>query len=167
MTSPLGLAAHHYKELRSRLLESFPDLAEDEQALLDTLDGETELTNKLAAILRSALHDEAMTKGLQEYQGNLARRMSALRDRARKKRAVVLHFMEDVGLKKLEAPDMTATRKVVPPSVTVFDENQLPKEFVRVKSEPDKSAIKAALKEGQDVPGAQLGNTSEILQVKI
>ena len=167
MTSPLALEAHHWKRLRERLLESFPDLAEDEEALLDTLDGETELTDKLAAILRSALHEEAMINGLREYQRDLGRRMSALRARAHKKRSVVLHFMEDVGLKKLEAPDLTASRKVTPPGVVVIDENQLPKEFVRVKSEPDKSAIKAALKEGQDVPGAQLGNTGETLQVKI
>jgi len=167
MTSPLALEAHHWKQLRERLLVSFPDLAEDDQALLDTLDGETELTDKLAAILRSALHEEAMAGGLKEYQGKLTDRAAALKNRATKKRAVVLHFMEDVGLKKLQAPDLTATRKVTPPGVVVYDETQLPDEFVRTKTEPDKSALRAALKEGQDIPGAQLGNTGETLQIKI
>ena len=41
-------------------------------------------------------------------------------------------------------------------AVEILDEKMLPSEFVRVKTEPDKTAIKEALKEGASVPGAKL-----------
>ena len=41
-------------------------------------------------------------------------------------------------------------------SVEIVDEELLPDELMRVKKAPDKSAIKAALKRGDAVPGAQL-----------
>lgn len=42
--------------------------------------------------------------------------------------------------------------------VNITNEDKLPQEFLRVKTytEPDKAAIKAALKEGQAIPGAEL-----------
>jgi hypothetical protein len=43
-------------------------------------------------------------------------------------------------------------------SVEVFDEAQLPAEYVRevVKTEPNKTAIKDAIKKGTEVPGARI-----------
>jgi hypothetical protein len=43
-----------------------------------------------------------------------------------------------------------------PESVKILDESALPSDLLRVKTEPDKTAIKAAIKEGREVPGACL-----------
>lgn len=43
-----------------------------------------------------------------------------------------------------------------PASVKILDESALPTDMLRVKTEPDKTAIKAAIKEGREVPGACL-----------
>ena len=45
------------------------------------------------------------------------------------------------------------------------DPQMLPPDFQRVKVEADLSAIKAALKDGQDVPGAEL-QTKQNIQIK-
>ena len=50
-------------------------------------------------------------------------------------------------------------------SVEVFDERLLTSEFIRSKFEPDKVAIKEALKNGQDVQGARLTKKKN-LQIK-
>ena len=167
MTSPLANEAHRYKELRFRLLASMPELVDDPECLLDTLDGLSDLKEQLASLIRSALMDETHGKAIDEYIKKLADRKAARVNRARKKRAVALHFMEDIGLKKIEEPDITITRKPTPAGVVVFADELLPDEFCRVKREPDKVAIKAALKDGREVPGAQLGNAGETLSVRI
>jgi hypothetical protein len=74
--------------------------------------------------------------------------------------------MADLALPKISAPDMTISRRPVPPSVVIVDESLLPKELLRVRTEPDKTAIKAALASGP-VAGAIMSNGSETLQVKI
>jgi len=164
--TPLHTAAHEYRIMRDKLLEAMPELAEDEECLRDTLEGATTITDQLAALVRSAINDEAMADGLKEHQVKLANRKTSLLERARKKRAIAMHYMSDLGLKRITASDMTVTVKPVPPSVVIVDESLLTDQFVRIRREPDKTAIKEALKAGA-VPGAILSNGSETLQVKI
>lgn len=163
---PLPTAAQDYRLKRESLLAAMPELADDEDCLRDTLDGCTSIQDQLAALIRSAIEDEAMADGLKEHQIKLANRKTALTSRAMRKREVVLNYMADLGLPKIKTPDMTISRRPVPPSVVIVDESLLPKEFVRTKTEPDKLAIKAALASGT-VPGAIMSNGSETLQVKI
>lgn len=167
MTYPLQDEAHRYRELKKRLLESLPDLEDDPECLLDTLEGLSNIKEQLAGLIRSALLDEANAQGIEQYSKKLIDRKGLLAARAKKKRTIALHYMCDLGLKKIDAPDFAATRRNTPAGVSIYNEDQLPEEFIRTKTEPDKAAIRAALKEGQDIPGAQLGNASETLMVKI
>lgn len=41
-------------------------------------------------------------------------------------------------------------------AVNVTDQSMIPKEFIRIKEEPDKVSLKEALKEGYEIPGAFL-----------
>ena len=52
----------NYEDLRRRLLDASPDL--DERTLLDTLEVATNLQEAIAAVIRSALDDEALAKAL-------------------------------------------------------------------------------------------------------
>jgi hypothetical protein len=164
--TPIHTAAAAYRIMRDKLLEQMPELADDEDCLRDTLEGATTIQDQLAALVRSAVQDEALAEGLKEYQVKLTNRKVALLDRARRKRAIALHYMADLGMKSIVGPDLTISRRPVPPSVVIVDETALPKELMRVKYEPDKTAIKAALKTGT-VAGAILSHGSETLQVKI
>lgn len=167
MSYPLQDEAHRYRELKSRLLESMPDLVDDPECLLDTLEGLSNIKERLAGLIRSALLDEANAQGIDQYSKKLVDRKGQLAARAKKKRMIALHYMGDLGLKKIDAPDFSATRKNTPAGVSIYNEDRLPEEFIRTKTEPDKAAIRAALKEGRDIPGAQLGNAGECLTVKI
>lgn len=167
MTSPLHNEARRWQDLKQRLLASMPELANDPECLVDSLDGLTDLKEQLTGLLRSALLDEANAEAIDNYIKQLSDRKAHKTKQAKKKKAVALNFMADTGLQKIEAPDMTAFIRNVPPSVTIFHEGSLPEEYVRVKREPDKKAIGQALKEGKDVPGAQLGNASQSLTIKV
>jgi sucrose-6-phosphate hydrolase SacC (GH32 family) len=50
-------------------------------------------------------------------------------------------------------------------AIEIVNENEIPHEFLKVKTEPDKTAIKAAIKSGQSVKGANLV-TNKNLQIK-
>lgn len=70
--------------------------------------------------------------------------------------------MAAAGILSIKADDGTFSAKLDmgrDESVDVFDENQLPKDYLRevpAKFEPDKALIKKALKDGFDVPGARI-----------
>jgi hypothetical protein len=167
MTTRLAIEAANYRLKRETLLEQYPDLAADEEALLDTLEGLTDVHEQLAALLRSAVEDEALADGLHEYQAKLADRKSIMQARAIRKRRIALRYMSDLDIKKIVSPDMTITRKPVPPSVLIIDITLIPEAFTRVRREPDKVALKAALAEGEVIPGAALSNGGETLAVRI
>jgi hypothetical protein len=167
MSSYLHREAQDYRILRERLLEQMPELANDPDCLLDTLDGATNVKEQLAALIRSALQDEALVDGLHEYEAKLADRKCSLKARALRKRRIALSYMSELNLKNITAPDLTVTRKAVPPLVLITTEADIPDQFMRIKREPDKTAIRQALTNGESVPGCTMSNGSETLQVKI
>ena len=167
MSDQLTSAVQHWQELRRRLVDAMPELEDDPDCLLDTLEGETDVHEQLAELIRSANLDKAMAQGIKGLIDQLKDRAGWLSERHDKKCRVCLNYMADLGLKKVEAYDMTILRRPVQPGCVVTDETLLPEEFMRVKREPDKAAIRKALQDGQSVPGAQLGNQAEILHVKI
>ena len=95
-----------YQELKERLQADFPAL--DEETVADTLEGITDLHEMIAAVIRSALVDEALHAGLRFRVDDMRERLSRLELRASKKRELALETMTEVGLVKLEQPDFTA-----------------------------------------------------------
>src|SRR6516162_11225645 len=89
-----------YQRLRERLLEHLPDV--DDETVRDTLEGITDLHEMIAAVIRSALVDEALHAGLRFRLDDMKERQSRLELRATKKRQLALDAMTEVGLSKLE-----------------------------------------------------------------
>ena len=156
-----------FKTLRTKLLEELPELLSDPECLLDTLDGVTDTKEQLAELVRSAVMDEALYDGLKSHLERLASRAGMLKDRARKKRTVALNHMLDLGIDKITTPDMTISKRNVPPSVVIINKDLIPDNYCRIYKEPDKIALKQVLKGGHIVPGAIMGNGSTTLSVKI
>ena len=61
-SSPLSFETTKYQLLRQRLLSEYPEA--DDETLEDTLEGITDLHEMIAAVIRSALVDEALQAGL-------------------------------------------------------------------------------------------------------
>lgn len=158
--------AVHYERLKQRLLDEYPDLVEDEEALADTLEGATDLHSLVAAVCRSAQEDKVSEKALGDYIGTLQKRKARLATRAATKKNLVLSVLSDCGLAKVSAPDLTASVRRIAPSPTVADPDSLPDEFVRIERKPMLSEIRDAWKAGAEIPGVQLDNGSQSLTIR-
>jgi hypothetical protein len=103
----LEFAAIAYRAIRDRIREQDPQI--DEQTLADTVEGLTDLHEVLAAVIRAALADQALATGLEGRIGEMEARRDRLQDRATKRRQIAKDVMVELDLKKLSAPDFTAS----------------------------------------------------------
>ena len=113
-TANLKIESLTYQELKSRLQAEFTAELDDE-TIADTLEGITDLHEMIAAVIRSALVDEALHAGLRFRLDDMRQRLSRLELRASKKRQLALEAMTEVGLSKLEQPDFTASARAALP----------------------------------------------------
>ena len=75
MNSPLMLELQLHEYLRTKVLETYEDI--DDETLIDTLEGLTNLQDKVAAVVRSQQEDrvnaEALKYRIQEMQERKSR----------------------------------------------------------------------------------------------
>ena len=102
MPAPLKMETHHYQAVRTHLLAAWPEL--DAETLNDTLEGITNLHEMIAAVIRSALVDEALQAGLRTRLEDMKERLTRLEERGAKKRQLALDAMHEVGLATLQHP---------------------------------------------------------------
>ena len=163
--NPLAIEVSKYQLLRERLLANDPTLEED--CLLDTLEGITDLHEMIAAIIRSALVDQALKAGLRTRIEDMRQRLARLDERGAKKRQLALEAMCEVGLKKLEQPDFTASTRAGVPSLIIMSEVLVPETYwVPQPPKLDRQALLADLKRGAEIPGTQLSNPQPTLAVR-
>ena len=115
METPLSIATMTYLQLKERISGNYPQA--DDETLLDTLEGITDLHEMIAAVIRSALVDEALHAGLRSRLDDMRERLSRLELRASKKRELALEAMTEAGLTKLEQPDFTASARAGSPAL--------------------------------------------------
>jgi len=155
----------HYKAVHERLQAEDPSL--DEQTLADTVEGLTDLHEILQAVIRAALADEALASGLKGRIGEMEDRLGRLQDRASKRRQIAKEVMTELDLKKLQAPDFTASIRPGFPSLMVINENEIPSVYWEPRDPKlDRVSLLADLKQGTDVQGAALSNPEPILSVR-
>ena len=161
----LKIEASKYQTLRERLLADWPTLEDD--CLLDTLEGITDLHEMIAAVIRSALVDEALQAGLRTRLEEMRQRLARLEERGAKKRQLALDAMCEVGLKKLEQPDFTAWARAGLPHLLIVADDVIPDPYwVPQPPKLDRQSLLADLKRGDVIPGAQLGNPKPSLAVR-
>jgi hypothetical protein len=154
-----------YEWIRDYVRREFPDA--NDQTLSDTIEGLSELPGILATLLRSHLDDLAILAALRTRLLDMQERFARIEYRADKKRALVTSVMERAGIKKLTEPDFTASLRDVPPGLVVIEEGKIPEAFWRPQPPKlDRKALIAALKAGEFVAGATLGNGSVTIAVR-
>lgn len=149
------------------LLAAYPDLSEDEDLRADMLEGSTEVFDVLARLVDRLQHATAMREAVSARIATLTERRDRYGRQQEALRTVIQRVMSIADLRKAELAEATLSVRPGAPKVVVTDEAELPEWFVRVKREPDKTAIKQALKDGQFVPGATLSNAEDVLNVRV
>jgi len=141
-------------------------LAGDETAISDAIEGETNLIELVITIDARLQTLDAMIATLDELTKQQRERQGRLKKQREFLRTAVGSAMDHAGLKKIETGIGTISVRAVPPSAIITDESALPAVFLRTKVEADKAKITAALKEGDDVPGAQLSNGGQTISIR-
>jgi hypothetical protein len=153
-------------------------LADDDQAKMDTIEGETNLLEALDhAILRirEMTAHRAAINGMIETLKARKERFDASEEylrgvihRMMDESGVIHRMMDEIGQTKIERPIATLSLRVSPTKVEIIDAAQVPELYLHPPKprEPDKNAIKAALKDGLVVPGAILSSGGQSLQIR-
>jgi hypothetical protein len=152
-----GMAA----EIRSYLGD------DDEAAFLDTLDGETDALDIADRLIVRALEADALAEAARLQARELSARAARMDARGTALRSQMLVLIDAMGVRKLERPRATLSRRTGAVSVRVVDEAEVPTQLCRVKREPDKTAIKRALEAGEDVPGAELARSPDGVTLRV
>jgi hypothetical protein len=146
-----------YQRLRERLRKEFPE--SDEDTLLDTLEGISNLHEMLAEVIRSSLEDQCFSRALRFRIKDMEARLVAFEDRAEKKRELVATTMEQASIRRLREADFTASLRQLPPRLAVSEESQIPESFwVSQAPRLDRRGLIEALKSGREIPGVTLSN---------
>ena len=161
LTHSLGV----YQTIRERIIALEADI--DEVTLADTLEGLTDIHEILAAIVRSALLDEALADGLQDHIQRLQDRLQRLTARGAERRRIARDAMIEAAIKKVGAPDFTVSLRPGSPALVVVDEGAVPAPYWEPR-EPrlNRAGVLADLKRGVTVPGTQLSNPEPVLSVR-
>jgi hypothetical protein len=155
-----------YRRQREALLAEYPELAEDETALRDTLEGETQAPELVAEFIRAARQDEAMADALGEMMAENAERKKRLDARASRRRKAALALMQAMDVRKIEMPDFTASVRAGTPSLQIPDDVLVPDDFCKYERKPDRTAIRAAMKDGLRPNWATLSEAEQTLSAR-
>lgn len=163
----LSTATAVYKAMKERLINEF-GLDDGEETLLDTLEGATDLQDLIARAAREARHEEAMVEAIASIISDAQERKRRRKAKADSLRAAIAWAMQDAGLSKIDAPDMTISQRMGQPNVVYTDDDpaRWPDDLCATKRELDKRKIKAALMSGASLPSAHLGNVMPVLTIR-
>ena len=161
----VSLSLNSYIAKKRSIIDEIEDI--DEETLLDTLEGITDLPDLLAALLRSSIEDHSLAFALRDRLSAMRDRLTRLDERIEKKRLIVRNAMLEAGMKKMLQPDFTAYLRAASPSVQVLDETLIPAEYwIAQKPKLDKVGLLSKLRLGKEIPGATLVSDAMSLSVR-
>lgn len=158
----LHMDAKYVRAEIERLVAAYPELAEDEDLRLDTIDGETDLTRVIERALAEKLDADAMAAAVKERADALAERRSRYERKAEAMKELIMGLMEAADVPKLQLAEATLSLRDPVASVEITDILAIPQGYYRLEKKADKASIRKALLAGEAIPGAELtlGKTS-------
>ena len=138
------------------------ELTAEQQAAMDAYLNElaSQEAAKIDAIGQFFRIESARAEALKKEASRLAARAKSAQGRIDFMRMRYLQALQGAGLQKVRGEIYTMSIRTSD-VVQITNALELPKQYVMEKTEivPDKNAIKEAIKEGQEVPGAQLAKS--------
>ncbi len=144
-----------------------PEQDFDLQTVEDTLEGiEGELTDKATNVIQFQKNLESTAAAIKEAEQAMAKRRKALENKAAGLKRYVQDNMIRTGIEVIECPYFKLSLRKSE-SIQIDDSKALPAEYLnrKITVTPDKTAIKKAIKDGHEVPGAHL-QTNKNLQIR-
>jgi hypothetical protein len=158
----------NFEEIK-RMADSIREICgDDEDTLLDTLDGETDAMDVLGKLIEQRQWAKASQQAAKEMAAQYTERAKLYDARADATTQVIGHLLDAMGVKKADHPLGTVSRTKPRQKVVVEDPNEIPSQLMRITETPDLTAIKQQLEAGEFVPGAtiKVGNPSVTVRIK-
>lgn len=143
------------------------DIRDDLLEVLDAVDEEGEYIFGAEAIETLQMERHEKRRGIALYVKNQKAYLDALKTagysitrkiRAAENRIEYLKgiLMQDLDGEKMKEPEFSIYYKTTPDVVEIAEGTELPDEFTRIKKEPNKTALKEALQDGEIIEGVRL-----------
>ncbi|MEE7442651.1 siphovirus Gp157 family protein [Methylobacterium oryzae] len=159
----LGKEIGKWKALRERL-ETVDGM--DDQCLIDTLEGATDLKEAILELDQEIQEREAYALALAMKIDELNERKGRHLKVVDRLRTIILHAMDNAGLPKIEGAEATISVTKRKPDLHIENEAALPSQFFEPQPPKlDKTKLRKALEEGP-VEGARLGNGGINLSIR-
>jgi phage gp36-like protein len=141
---------------------------DDDQTVIDTVDGETDAIWALRRTVQLATEAEAHAEACKALAASYTERRKTLEDRAERYRTAVANFLQEVGEKSVRLPEGTVSWRDAAPRLIgdIPSAADLPDNCVRMVRTKHEAAIKAALADGQIIPGLSLSNGGASLTIR-
>lgn len=153
------------REIGSLLLE-YPQLADDEELLRDTLEGETRFNEVMDRLLQEMRDNETLAEAISQRIGKLRERQTRMTHRMNFYRGLMHRLLTLTGIKSVALPEAKIFVVKSPDKLIVVDESAIPDEYMKITKEPNKAAIRNAIKSGKYINGVTLSNGGQTIAVR-
>ena len=152
----LYLLTQEYEEILDELYDKNGVI--NEKALLRLENNQADVEEKSIAIASFIKNIEAEYIAIEKAKRAMLERQKKHKKKIEDLKAYLLSNMERMGINKITCPHFEIKLKKCPPSVNVMDEDILPEEYKRTKTEVtiDKEKILQEIKEGVIIPGVSM-----------
>jgi hypothetical protein len=144
-----------------------PEILEDDEAWLATLESETDFNEILTTIVRRIEDTKALVIGTKDRFEELKIRKDRFEHRMETLRELAFKIMQAADLAKIELPEATLSLRAGQQQLVGEPDITMPDEFWKYSRDPDRMKIKEALKTGKTVPGFSLSNSQPNLSIRI
>jgi len=165
MFNPILAAEDVTREINALLLE-YPQLADDEELFRDTLEGNTRFNEIMDRLLGEMRDNETLAEATSARIAKIRERQTRLTHRAQFYRSLMHRLLTVTGIQSVALAEAKVSIMKLPDKVIITDESAVPDAFMKITKEPNKTAIKNAIKTGTYVPGAVLSNGSTTISVR-
>lgn len=160
-------ASNELARVRDMLLAICPEIEEDQQLFADMIEGEAyDALRVIERLIEASIETDALADAVRVRKADITARLARFERRRDACRTVALRVLESINLRRLERPTFTVSVANRPPHILITDQSALDEIYIRVTREPDKDAIKAGLRNGEEVRGAVLSNGGTGLTVR-
>lgn len=145
-----------------------PELLEDDEAWLATLESETSFDDLLTNIVRRIEDTKALVIGTKDRFEELKARKDRFERRVDSLRNLCFKLMSAAELAKRELPEATLSLRAGQPQlIGEADPASLPDDLCKISRDVDRTKVKEAMKNGVTVPGFTLSNSPPSLNIRI
>ncbi|MBZ9873118.1 siphovirus Gp157 family protein [Mesorhizobium sp. BR1-1-9] len=164
----LYLDAAFVKAEIAKLIEANPELAEDDTLRFDMIEGETGAVQIIERALAEQQGAEMMVGAVKAREIDLAARRGRYERKSEAMRSLIKSIMRAANLDRLTLTEATLSLTKARQTVGIEDLEALPQGYFRTTRQADKAAIKSALEQGEEIPGAFLvtGDTGLTIRTK-